>query len=53
MLEQMPNPASPHEMEDDRLQCADVDEVETPALPCTFLPLSCTSKQVQVLHIPL
>ena len=53
MLEQMPNPASPHEMEDDSLQCADVDEVETPALPCTFSPPSCSSKQVQVLDIPL
>ena len=51
MREQMPT--SPHEMEDCSLQCADVDEVETPAQPGTFLPLSSSSKQVQVLDIPL
>ena len=53
MHEQMLNPASPNEMEDGSLQCADVDEVETPAQPCTFSPQSSSSKQVQVLDIPL
>ena len=53
MREQMLNPASPREMEDGSLQCADVDEVETPAQPCTFSPQSSSSKQVQVLDIPL
>lgn len=53
MHEQMPNPVSPHEMEDDSLQCGDADQVESPALPCTFSPLSSSSKQVQVLDIPL
>ena len=53
MQEQMPFQASQHEMEDDHLQCADVFEVETPGPPCIISPASSSSKQVQVLEMPL